>query len=95
MHFCFFSPALEINDFSNQRIFFPVGAFFASGILKKRLSELKQCTEIFLFPGSCTRTTPGTTTPRPAAAAPLRPSQSPSQAAAARSEVRSLPQATR
>lgn len=48
-----------------------------------------------IFPGSCTRTTPGTTTRRPAAAAPRRSSQTPSQAAAARSEVRSLPQATR
>lgn len=63
---------------------------------KKRTAEsLEPPAETPTSPGSCTRTTPGTTTRRPAAAAPLRSSLTPSQVAAARSEARSLPQATR
>ena len=62
---------------------------------QKPRQSLKPPAERSISPGSCTRTTPGTTTRRPAAAAPRRSSQTPSQVAAARSEVRSLPPATR
>lgn len=61
----------------------------------KTRKSLEPCAERSIFAGSCTRTTPGTTTRRPAAAAHRRSSQTPSPAAAARSGARSLPQATR
>lgn len=71
------------------------GAFFSPCESFQTISSSEAPAETSTFPGPCTRTTLGTSTRRPAAAAPLRSSQTPSQVAAARSEVRSLPQATR
>lgn len=74
---------------------FEILFFFLEKTKLKASYSLGPPAETSIFPGPCTRTTPGTTTRRPAAAAPRRSSQTPSQVAAARSEVRSLPQATR
>lgn len=85
------TPSLLVPFFVCEDFFF----FSQTNNKIKNRFEVQLSTETFSRSGSCTRTTPGTTTPRPAAVAPLRLSLIPSRAAAARSGVRSLPQATR